>query len=204
MYNTENKLGRIGSLDLFRVISALVVFLFHVNIWFGVETISYKINTVIKTGTIFMVSFFLLSGFVLFRKYGYTNLLIAEDMKKFYIRRLYAIYPTYIVFLLIVYSFRLSFPPKPQHAIVIIPIEILGLQSLFWKLFGFLGNGGTWFLSVLIIWYLFYPFLQHPVKLMLKHEVITLILCYILTIYPSIIKTYFGGDFSAYSANPMF
>lgn len=204
MSNIENKLGRINSLDLLRVISAGIVFLFHIYTWFGIETVSYKINAVIRTGALFMVPFFMLSGFVLFLKYGKTDLLLSENIKSFYVKRIQSIYPNYITFLIIVYAFGLSFPPKPQQAIAILPIEILGLQSLFSKLFGFLGNGGTWFLSVLIILYFLYPFIQHALNLALKHKAIIITLCYILAIYPGIVRAYFGGDFSAYYANPIY
>lgn len=44
------------------------------------------------------------------------------------------------------------------------PIELLGLQSMFPNVFGVLHNGGTWFISCIIIAYLVYPYLQELVK----------------------------------------
>lgn len=100
----SNDLERIYPLDLFRVVSAFVVLILHLNIWFGVKSHHYKINTFIETGAVFMTGFFMLSGFLLFFKYNKKDLLEKENMKAYYLKRIQVIYPAYFVLLLLVYS----------------------------------------------------------------------------------------------------
>jgi len=75
-------------------------------------------------------------------------------MKAYYLKRIQVIYPAYFVLLLLVYSLRLSFPKTLQQALAVLPIEVLGLQSLFPKLFNLLANGGTWFFLLLLFYIL--------------------------------------------------
>lgn len=64
----SGKISRLYSIDLFRIICAATVFLFHSRIHLGVN---YRIlNNFIGNGHIFMVAFFMMSGFCLFIVYG--------------------------------------------------------------------------------------------------------------------------------------
>ena len=55
---------RLYGIDLFRVISAFIIFVFHVHIHIGV---SFGLaNNFVGLGHIFMIAFFMLSGFSIF------------------------------------------------------------------------------------------------------------------------------------------
>ena len=47
-----------------------------------------------------------------------------------------------------------------RFLIALTPIELLGIQSSYNTLFGILHNGGTWFISCMLLSYLFYPIMQ--------------------------------------------
>lgn len=55
---------RLYSIDIFRIVSALFVFLFHSRIHLNVDY--FVLNPFIEMSNIFMVAFFILSGFALY------------------------------------------------------------------------------------------------------------------------------------------
>lgn len=71
---------RMAGLDLFRVVAAVMVLLFHIHIHhdcsFGALT------GFVSMGAIFMTGFFMLSGFVLFRTYQEQSLVQMDSLKK--------------------------------------------------------------------------------------------------------------------------
>lgn len=87
--------------------------------------------------------------------------------------------------------------------IPLLPIEILGLQSVFSSLFSFSHNGGTWFISCIMICYLFYPYLQEITKRISKKVKLwlVLILVAVLLYAPIICKLY---DTASIYSNPFF
>lgn len=72
--------------------------------------------------------------------------------------------------------------------IIIAPIEILGLQSTFSSLFGYSHNGGTWFISCILLCYIIFPLIQNMVKQMkMKYKVIIFIINTLILLYAPII-----------------
>jgi peptidoglycan/LPS O-acetylase OafA/YrhL len=90
----------------------------------------------------------------------------------------------------------------PQ-GIVAIPMTLFCLQSLFYSTFPYLLNGGLWSLSVEIIVYCLFPFVQTAFNAFKQHYKIIMLVSYIATIYPSIVQSYFGGTSDIY-VNPIF
>ena len=89
--------GRLRSIDLFRAVCALMVFLFHSNIQLGVD---YGfLDRFVGKGHLFMVAFFMLSGFCLYyvdwRRGRFAQGPGLGDVGAFLKRRLAAIYPLY-------------------------------------------------------------------------------------------------------------
>lgn len=158
---------RLSGLDIFRVMAALVIFLFHSVIHLGCH---YGVfSAFINMGAIFMTGFFMLSGFVLFVTWKQKNLSNLPMIKLFYHKRFISIYPLYW---LILFLWVLSFGTM-REALLLAPVEILGLQSTFSSLFYNLNNDGTWFISCMAICYLVYPFGQECLKQMtIKKKVI--------------------------------
>ena len=118
----------------------------------------------ILMGAVFMTGFFMLSGYSLYYIYEEKNLLDIKYIINFYKKRLSGIMPVYYV-IAILYIIFLGRETILQN-IIIAPIEILGLQSAFSSLFGYSHNGGTWFISCILLCYVFFPLIQNIVKQM--------------------------------------
>lgn len=87
--------NRLAGLDIFRIMAALVVFLFHSHIYIGCN---YGLLTgFVNMGAIFMTGFFILSGYVLFITWKRTELTEIANIKNFYKKRLIGIYPLYLL-----------------------------------------------------------------------------------------------------------
>ena len=129
--------SRLYGLDLFRVISVLVVFFFHSRMHLNCE---YGIlDSFFSMGAIFMTAFFILSGFVI----SYTS---SADVNviPFYKKRFIGIIPAYwgIGLLFTIYTgigYFLLAPDRLSEffttSIFLIPIEFFALQSSFSTLF---------------------------------------------------------------------
>lgn len=147
-----------------------------------------------------MTAFFILSGFVLRYAYQGQDILSAESLKNYYLRRFAKIYPPYIVVVLIAYSlFKYSF----LHGIVGLPMQLLGLQGNYYSTFSFLINAALWSLSVEIFFYFLFPFFHHLLTLMHRHVPMVMIGAYFLSIYPGVVQVCFGGTQDLY-VNPVF
>ena len=153
---------RAAGLDLFRVLAALMVLLFHCHIHHGSD---FGVLTgFVSMGAIFMSAFFMLSGYVLFLTYREQPLIQMASLKRFYLKRLVGILPLYYVVALL-YVLFLGSESVVQN-LLLLPVEMLGLQSVFSSLFEVSHNDGTWFISCLLLSYLAFPLMQEAVKQM--------------------------------------
>lgn len=186
MVEIKNK--RLFSLDIFRIACALSIFLFHSRIHINID---YGfLNNYFGMCHIFMVAFFMLSGFSLFyvdferNKFviggGYSH--IGDFIKK----RVISIYPLYItvcILFCIVHFFTGDLISFFKH-IIISPVEITMLQSVYDGSFNVLHNGGTWFISCIFLCYLIYPYIaQNIFNNKRKQNLIFLLLLYLIDSY---------------------
>ncbi len=87
--------------------------------------------------------------------------------------------------------------------LVLLPIEVLGLQSVFSTLFPVSHNGGTWFISCLLFAYLAFPLMQEVVKQMTtRTKWMALAICTAILFWSPLVVHTFKTD-SIYS-NPFF
>jgi len=152
--------NRVIGLDILRIAMAFLIYLFHSNCHLGC-TYSFMTDF-ISVGAIAMVGFFMLSGYALNLSYGGKDLGNWTEMKSFYLKRFIAIYPLYIVVgTLFVLMMTMAGKQTVADNIILIPIEVLGMQSLFTgALFSYAHNGGTWFVSCLFLCYLLFPIIM--------------------------------------------
>lgn len=187
------KSQRIIGLDLFRIGLAILVFLFHSHI--HVLKCDYGfMNAFIDMGAIAMTGFFLLSGYVMdftSRRKSFSDL---REIKNFYVKRLIAILPLYYAYA--VMNIGINVIWKGMNAVIqevlLFPLEILGLQSAYSDLTPYSHNGGSWFISCILICYFLYPLL-YTLTVRLTNQVracIILILAIIL-LWSPIIEHYF-------------
>lgn len=169
VYNQRHQ--RLVLLDILRVFFALLIYMFHSNMHFQC---SYGLlNDFVSVGALAMTGFFMLSGYVLRFVYGERNLLGKKELKNFYVKRLLGVLPLYY-FIAIFYVVFLGKETVAEN-LMLLPIEALGMQSTFTSLFGVTHNGGTWFISCLLLGYLIYPFLQTVIKQLDTRQKILLI-----------------------------
>ena len=190
---------RAAGLDLFRVVAAVMVLLFHCNIHH--ESNFGPLTGFVSMGAVFMTAFFMLSGYVLFLTYKDKSLVQAPALKNFYLKRIFGIFPLYLV-VSVLYILTLGEESVFQN-LVLLPIEILGLQSVFSTLFPVSHNGGTWFISCLLFAYLAFPLMQEVVKQMAtRTKWMSLAICSAILFWSPLVVHTFKTD-SIYS-NPFF
>lgn len=144
---------RIGSLDLFKIFCALVIVFYHSIANFGCD---YGIaNPFFEMGSVFMTAFFVLSGFCIFYSTKKMDTGNVKDIFKFYLKRVLTLFPLYYIVAIIVVVFFTK--ENPQNVFILLPFELLGLQSAIPGLRFISHNAGTWFVSCIFICYLLYP-----------------------------------------------
>ena len=191
--------NRAVGLDLFRVVAAVMVLLFHCNIHH--ESNFGPLTGFVSMGAVFMTAFFMLSGYVLFLTYKDKSLVQAPALKNFYLKRIFGIFPLYLV-VAALYVVTLGQESVSQN-LVLLPVELLGLQSVFSTLFPVSHNDGTWFISCLLLAYLAFPLMQEAVKQMTtRTKWIALAICAAVLLWSPLVVHTFKTD-SIYS-NPFF
>ena len=195
----EKAKQRAAGLDLFRVVAAVMVLLFHCNIHH--ENSFGPLTEFVSMSAVFMTAFFMLSGYVLFLTYKDKPLVQGSALKNFYLKRVFGIFPLYLI-VAVLYVVTLGQESVFQN-LVLLPIEILGLQSVFSTLFPVSHNGGTWFISCLLFAYLAFPLMQEVVKVMTtRSKWIVLAVCVAVLFWSPLVVHTFKTD-SIYS-NPFF
>ena len=187
-------------LDVFRMVAVLSIFAFHTNIHLNAK---YGIlSDFISMGAVFMTAFFMLSGFSLFANHAKSDLIRKSTLRSFYAKRFIGIIPMYYVCGLIFILTPFDSDPAWKRALIA-PVEIFGIQSDFDGLFGHSHNGGTWFISCLVICYLLYPFLQELIKMAsVRTRSALSIICGGILLYAPFVQYIFNTG-SIYS-NPFF
>lgn len=183
---------RVIGLDIMRIALALLVFMFHSRIHYQCDY--YFFNDFVRMGAIAMTGFFLLSGYVLCTVYRALDLMTINGIKGFYLKRAISIIPLYF-FVAIVYAACdfIQGDASINDYLVLFPVEVTGLQSTFSSLFSYSHNGGTWFISCIIICYALYPFIQTVLKqLSNRTRLILLALLSFLLLYAPIVQLYFN------------
>ena len=183
--------GRVLGLDFIRISLAILIYAFHSSIHFSCNY--YWLDDFVRLGAIAMTAFFMLSGYSLHLSSSRRDLTKAGEIKQFYIKRLITILPLYYFVALTSVILDLSFGRDTlEQVAVLFPVELFATQSSFTTLFYHSHNGGTWFISCLLICYLVYPFIQSLFQqLSLRSKVISLLLLSAILFYAPFIQHYF-------------
>ena len=189
---------RLFLLDFVRIICAFLIWGKHSRSVYGCDY-PYIIKVIFyATTSPVMTLFFILSGFSLHYQHK-AELLDSDWIKAFYKKRLISIIPSYFLVCL-VYPF--CFPEQIKDWVVLLPVDLFGIKTIYRTLFGILHNGGTWFVSCLLFCYIIYPI----VKVIINNSnklisLIILLVIHFLLMYSNIVIMHYSLD-SLYS-NPI-
>jgi len=145
-------------------------------------------------GAIAMTGFFLLSGYVINLTNGQKDMSCQEELKRFYLKRFISILPLYFVWasLLVIANIVLNGKSAVVEELILFPVETLGIQSVFSSLFPFSHNGGSWFISCILICYILYPLLHLITRALTDRNKIVLIVVLIaILLWSPFVQHYF-------------
>lgn len=177
---TEGK--RINYLDAVRGIAASMVMVYHYTGWKYSENIWIKISHLIFNGSDAVSFFFVLSGFVL--AYPYLHFGKSLDVGKFYVNRIFRIYPGFLVALIInvLYAGRHNFLQHP----------FAGFNHHFWEEAYLLKGASSylaldWTLTIEMVLSFLMPFLiamtKHNNRLIVWFVFLNFFLFYIIGVF---------------------
>ncbi len=177
--------NRIIGVDYLRLFSALAVFLFHANI--HTQCTYGFLTDYLSEGAIFMDLFLLISGFSIYYSSKKRDLSKLSEVGTFYKKRLLGIFPAYLAICIV---FLFTGVETWDQKILVLPMDLLMLQSEVFGTFPTLHHGGTWYISCMLFCYLIAPFLVEQVKQMKrKTKIILMVLfCFIIMYIPVVVK----------------
>lgn len=163
------------------------------------------LNGFVHMGAIAMTGFFLLSGYAINLSSGCKDMTDKKEIKRFYLKRLISILPLYYAWALIVSVTNIITKEIPAiwEELILMPVETLGIQSIFSNLFPYSHNGGSWFISCILICYFVFPLIHLLTKQIDDKRRLILIICLsAILLYSPFVQHYFHLQ-SIYS-NPFF
>lgn len=189
---------RLFLIDFMRIICAFFIYARHSIGMYGC-TYGHTLDALFQYMTSpVMTCFFIISGFSIHYQHEQEEM-SACWIKEFLKKRFLAIMPSY---LLVVLIYPLVYPSQIKDWGLLLPVDLLGLQTIYRSLFGILHNGGTWFVSCLFLCYLVYPIIK-AVLTSVKNwiPIIIIVISHFVLMYSNIIIPHYSLD-SLYS-NPI-
>ncbi|MBR3043370.1 MAG: acyltransferase [Oscillospiraceae bacterium] len=188
---------RLIGLDLIRIISCAMVCAFHtlvhLDCYYGV------FNSVIRMGAVLMTMFFMLSGFSLVISGHDTDYADIRNVITFYKKRFLGIIPIYWAALVL---FIICFVRNWKEQLVLLPIELTGMQTAYTSLFETAPNGGVWFISCLVFCYLIFPYAFMCIRqLKQKQKLIMIAILAAILLYSPLFVAFM--DLSSIYTNPI-
>lgn len=196
--------NRVIGLDFLRISLAMLIYMFHSQMHFNCSY--YFLNDFVRVGAIAMTGFMILSGFVLYISYSKKDFTKISEVKIFYFKRLISIFPLYysIAFIFFVCQVIRGQTSLLDEAILF-PVELFTVQSTYFSLFRYSHNGGTWFISCILICYAVYPYIQFlTTKLSNNSRLIAFVILCGLLLYAPLVRIYFHLDMVTIYANPFY
>ncbi len=178
----------IKSLTSLKFLLSVAIFLHHLNYPGGL-------------GPICVTFFFVMSGFTIANGYHskFSDIDI-KSLKSFYFRRIFKIYPLYL--LTLICSIPIMWYINFKTGVIYSVLNVLMLQSYFpigIQVFAF--NGSSWFVADIVLFYLLTPFVIHLIhKYKIKENLkILFILQAVIFVLAVMIASDFTGKVEAYS-----
>lgn len=176
--------GRIPSLDGLRALAVMIVFLAHARFWVLADAdVSeyFGENAVFLPARFGVTIFFFLSGYII------TTLMRSEfershtiSFKRFYLRRIYRIFPPLYIVLLIAALLTLAGLLKQEYTVPAVSAQALHMTNYYALLYSsynfFDGTKILWSLAVEEHFYLLFPLLFLTLALRISYKQLALVL----------------------------
>ncbi len=144
---------RLFLIDIMRVVCAFLIYARHSIRMFGCSYGHWLNAFFVQMTSPVMTCFFILSGFSI--HYQHRSEAATSEWTRAYIKKkLISIMPSYLLVALI---WPIVYPEQLRSWALLLPVDLTGVQTAYRTLFGILHNGGTWFVSCILLAYLLYP-----------------------------------------------
>lgn len=152
----KNQKRRMFLIDILRVLCAILIYLRHSVTMYGCTYGHFLDDFFIQITSPVMTCFFILSGFSMHYQHRLEET-TGNWTRSFLKKRLITIMPSY---LLVVLIWPLVYQADFKKWALLLPVDLLGIQTSYHTLFGILHNGGTWFVSCMLFCYVCYPIMK--------------------------------------------
>lgn len=191
--------NRIIGLDYFRISAALLIFLFHsaihMDCFYGI------LQEFIEMGAVVMTGFFMLSGYALYQSYYKKDLSDIKEVKTFFLKRIVSLMPGYFFVCIVFFGGYAELDILER--IMLIPIDLLNIESVYSSLFSVSHYGGTWFISCIVLCYMMFPYGLNIIKqLKMKEKIIIMMIFSFILLYSPILVWKF--ELTNIYSNPFF
>ncbi len=156
-----HKKERLVGLDILRIFMAALILAFHSACHFQCNY--GVIDGFVSMGAIAMTGFFILSGYTGYIANKDKDMNKIEKIRNYWIKRVIVIVPGYYVGALLNLLLMDNSETLAEN-FALAPIELLGIQNIYPNTFTLTHNGGSWFISCILICYVFFPFICEVTK----------------------------------------
>ena len=159
---SQTEKHRMFLLDIMRCLCALQIFLGHSINMYGCSYGAFPDGLISWLTAPVMTCFFILSGFSIHYQHrvdasSVSGATTGSWTRGFLKNRLIAIMPSYLLVALI---WPLAYPEQLREWFLLLPADLFGVQTSYNSIFGITHNGGTWFVSCLLLAYILYPVMR--------------------------------------------
>lgn len=182
---------RLFVLDILRCLCALQIYMYHSGTMYGCSY-GHFIDALLGYLTSpVMTCFFLLSGFSIHYQHRMED--ASNDWTRSFLKkRLISIMPSYLLVALI---WPMVYPAHLKDWLLLLPVDLFGIQTSYRTLFGILHNGGTWFVSCMLLCYMCYPVMKAIMRSEKRRTPIVVIaITHFLLIYSNVVIPAFTLD----------
>ena len=182
---------RMYLIDIMRIICAFLIYARHSITMYGCSYGKVVDALFVELTSPVMTCFFILSGFSIHYQHRLEQITSAWT-RTYLKKRILSIMPSY---LLVVLIWPIFYPEQLNNWAILLPVDLLGIQTSYRSLFGILHNGGTWFVSCLLLAYVLYPVIKAVYCSEMKWvPFVMIILIHFILIYSNLIIPKFSLD----------
>ena len=186
----SNDKRRLFFVDIMRIVCVFLIYMRHSITMFGCSFGQWTNGLILEMTSPVMTCFFILSGFSIHYQHGSEE--ITAGWTRAYIKKkLISIMPSYFLVALI---WPVVYPDQFRTWALLLPIDLVGAQTTYRTLFGILHNGGTWFVSCLLLAYLLYPSMKAVLAERKRAAIVVLVFTHFILMYSHLIIREFSLD----------